>query len=374
MAFQSPNLIMTGRGIPDTPDQTLLNSPLTIPRGGIHLRWFFDKSRGFAKHGYYIYRRAHAKAKAIELYNDPLESRTSTSTHQNKRLVVDDFGTFKSDGVISHLPDVTDSAAYNIVSVKRWQSLRFDISQNLESMQMSLSLKFDRRVNNLPLKVYQWDRLIEQQNLQTDSESKISLNIAHDTISSIVIGDESGDDNNRTLPLMKIIEHTYYPVKHSYSIPDPPGEWEFLQSDNNPVLLPLADDNYKARNSPASYDDAFTLADNRSSAELDDNFESLHDDLAKLFENDDSIAMDLVEYRDTAFESENNSGARFSLGPLKVIDVVLSQVFNPSYAQALGVYFIDESAQVGVAYDYLIIAAFGEDISITGPRPDSETD
>lgn len=133
--------------------------------------------------------------------------------------------------------------------------------------------------------------------------------------------------------------------------------WEKLPEFSYPLGLPVTHKDY-----PCSVDDPQSLVTERVRYPLPPGwdgttFTELHDQLVKLVEGG-SGGLPMVD-RIFSASPEGSDASDINVPKLSkfyILDMVLLGALNPALAQLLGLYWVDQTADLNVAYDYLIVA------------------
>lgn len=138
--------------------------------------------------------------------------------------------------------------------------------------------------------------------------------------------------------------------------------WSEVPGFTYPLCLPVAQKDYPCPGSPADFEVARILARSRilygDPGAWDDAFPDLHAQLALLVEK--GPAGGPMAGRVTHLVGDPISPAPgvqpLELKQQNVQDLILLASLHPAFAQMLGLYFVDASAQPGTPYDYLLLA------------------
>ncbi len=153
-----------------------------------------------------------------------------------------------------------------------------------------------------------------------------------------------------------LVDICYVPSKQSDTF-----GWQEVPKFQYPLCLPVADAGYPCPGKPTTSADAQTLAFSRVTYRAptgwDQGFSDLHAELVVLVHGGPAgVAMADVVHPDLAGQPLSPVTEDLPTLPgLKPLDVVFLASLHPAFAQMLGLYFADDSAQPDVAYDYLLL-------------------
>ncbi|HEX7185097.1 MAG TPA: hypothetical protein VF756_24930 [Thermoanaerobaculia bacterium] len=139
--------------------------------------------------------------------------------------------------------------------------------------------------------------------------------------------------------------------------------WEEVPGFTYPLCLPVDHADYLCPGSPVSFDDAKALALSRVTYPgppgWEDGFADLHGQLAVLVDKGPAGGP-MADRKNPDLPGEPESPATQPELPkmpgLRPLDLILLASLHPTIAQMVGLYFVDRSAELGVGYDYLLLA------------------
>ncbi len=140
--------------------------------------------------------------------------------------------------------------------------------------------------------------------------------------------------------------------------------WEIVPEFPAPLCLPVAHPDYPCVNRPGTEAAAEDMAVNRVRYGDPDDwrgdpFNEMHDQLELLVDGGPPPTGEPMAQRKVAITGvpDNPSGSQDPVMPEQYpLDLVLMASLNPAIAQMLGLYWVDQTADPGQAYDYLILA------------------
>jgi hypothetical protein len=136
--------------------------------------------------------------------------------------------------------------------------------------------------------------------------------------------------------------------------------WEPVPDAPAPFCLPVDANGYPCRSRPGSFNEALDMAHARLRHSSPDDwpssrFEELHDRLSALV-IDGPQGGPMEERTVNVTADVQNGPAPLGIANLNLLQMLLLTSIDPSVAQMLGLYWIDQSADPEVLYDYAIIA------------------
>ena len=404
MSFQSPNLILRGKGIPKRDPEaadTGQASGLPQPIGGLHLRWFFAREIGFPRYGYHIFRRPHTAPKWKRLSeNMGIELIPGVN---DKKLSRTKFGTFRSNAEINEL---NPTGNISQIEVDPWQWISFDIenayleeSDNEElaepvvvsdsGFELNLRLRFlnSRIRQKLAIYVFQWDNLLERRKVISNMDGTINARFSYDTITRIEIKHRHVLAGRRQRSFGKVIieELSYLSVMDSYlELGVESRGWEVLQPGSaskhehisqNPICLPVAEPTYPCGNTIGSAADAYKQAARRISYGQEKFNEEIfingYHPVLQLLVKKEPQHLSMAE---RLLPEDDRVDGSATLESRYAIDLIMAPSIQPAIGQVLGLYLVESTAVINTPYDYLIIASHvaGQIPPVIFPAPDNQ--
>jgi hypothetical protein len=356
VSLQSQYLIMTGLGIKgDVPPHALQSSLVD----GVHLRWFFEKSRGFPWHGYYLFRRPHQDDRPpypheapcdpqfSELNEIPLGKLGTNLLRTKNGLLISD-----QELVLTSLPSLP-----NGLDLSRRKYLQFRLDDDEIACKANITVG-SLGAKEIKVRVISFGKTVIEQSFDIDPQQPAT--VMYDSITAIEF---SGCD-------AVISDICTTPVRWALK----GGGWEALRDLSYPLCLPVSHEDYPCAGKPSSIGDAFDIARSRlrncdvARSPTDKQFSEFHKNLESLVDggpNDTPMAQrHKTDIRDLA-GSDARMRKQFPL------DLVLLACLDPSFAQIAGLQWVDKSTIDGDCYDYMIVADHVNTFGVNdGDKPD----
>lgn len=345
LALQGNNLAMVGLGsVGDMPPNDLQ------PRlpDGIHLRWASARELGFPWFGYFLFRRRHRSGKPV-CVREAL-ARMPSGSWSSSHLATP-YGVFTSDVDLVFTDDFPAEGVAEIDLGQR-ELLRFTMAPDVRP-----SHRVDIRVGiregaggvdgQILIRALQDDVLVAEANVAAEPGEVVTESLSADAISVIEL---TGSD-------AALLDVCCYPVSQNAR-----QGWERVPEFRYPLALPVRHPQYPCAALPTSLLASQALGMSRVKYGPDDvwagtRFAQLHEQLVKLVQEGPS---------GTPMVDQSTSVPGTSTPPDSVgeptmleqypLELVLFGSLNPAIAQMVGLYWVDEHAEPGQSYDYMIVA------------------
>jgi hypothetical protein len=331
MALQSRELAMAGLSVlKDVPPHALQPK---LP-DGIHLRWAFERSRGFPWHGYYLFRRRNlgGDRKITDVELDKLGQPGAAGT-----AIVLAGGELSADATIM----VTDDFAPPGVG-------EADLSGQSE-------LRF------VPDEIA--CELVVEIGFRQDAEVELTALLQQVPVASVRVRGQAGSVERAVVKADAISElriagapAALVALGFIASSADATAGWQPVPKVTYPLELPVAHPDYPLRQ--ATVADARSLATGRvrygsASFWTASRFGAVHGELEKLVDGGLSGAPMASK---TNVVSPSPAVANLTMPAQSPLDMVLLGALNPAVAQIVGLFWVDDSVKQGERWDYLIVA------------------
>lgn len=362
MALQSSNLVMSAIGIQNFVQPNPNALPLT---NGIHLRWQFSMERGFPWYGYYLFRRnhiPHANTGDIRILTSGWlgingvqqpYGNVNPMTHTDNTLPTS-MGTWISDAPIVLTDDFAPMGAGGLVEIDLENRLftRF-VFPLIPSRRVALDLGFKAPGATVDVKFMFNNQVVYQVTLDDSSDNTFfpfaGYEYMDDAINSIEFSGANVVVRNLSLtPVATLADHQ---------------GWHLLPNFGAPHPLPSNAAAYPCPTKPGSFALASTMAEGRihygnAADRISDSFQDIHEQLDLLLQGGEA-GPSMYEVSGEHFEeSEGSSPGEKALrmSNQRPLELLALGGIEPSIAQLLGIYHVDQGAIAGTNYDYFLIA------------------
>ncbi len=346
MSLQTDNLAMIGLGVLANQPVSSYQPPLA---DGIHLCWRLLDGLGFPWHGFYLFRRSARFGSPLCLSSiiGGLQKGNWPSTKHYTAI-----GLLSSNTNLVLTEDFTPDNQVEFALDGR-DRLRFDLPTGEPARRIELHIGFRPSVEGTtaPIKVtaYAGTTPVRSIDIEGQGGQIVSRTIEADVIEAVEIGPG----------LASLVDLCYVPVAQ-----DATQGWQPLYGLPYPIGLPVSQAAY-----PCSVAEPQSLLTQRVHYPLPpewnpSSFTQLHEQLVTLVEggpNGPPMADRLFIAAPLGLDPSDSNPPQF--GKFYVLDLMLLSALHPALAQLLGLYWIDQTAALNVAYDYLIVAdhtGFGE--------------
>lgn len=376
MAVQGDELVMIGRGVSNGDVVNPVGRPALA--NGIHLRYAFKRDKGFPWYGYYLFRRAHVVSKPICVYPPLRGGGVGLSTQWSGP-----HGTFSASGAGLVLGEAFAPSAQPEFDLRNSPSLRFTPPAGTVVREFRVTLgiygtkgnpvdpsttepagclvapfvAISRLIRNIfrpsvkkvgPIRVtaYHEGVAMAQHDIYGVAGEVVTATLTGDALDAVEVSTGGA--------AVALIEVCYIPVSA-----DMRQGWTPLTDFTYPMCLPSAQSGYPCANRPASPSQAFALAQGRVR-------------YGPVSDWDAARFADLTVYLDAMLNNGPAGGAMAGrngtvaatggtaddpqMPSLYPLDMLLFGSLEPSVAQVLGLYWVDQTAQPGTAYDYIVLA------------------
>ncbi len=420
MAFQArEHLAMVGLGIEGDRPPNQLQPTL---KNGIHLRWAFGSGRGFPWYGYYLLRRPHREGRIICLSNflknpkyehlQPGSLDTNSLDFEGRQLISDQNLVLTDDFpphfgfMLEGLPEFDlQNRQYLRFYLKPGKlAKRFIVTIGLREVQnpgrpagisggspdslrtpgtttrQSLgSVSFDsvlaRRRQDIRVTAFWGNTVVAEASTEGATSWRVQLNLESDGMSAIEISSGSG-------ALIDICWETIV-LRDG----DDAGGWQAIPGFPYPLCLPVTHPDYPCGGRRSARPGSFEsrLLGKATSGDLQtalnrilygppenwggSAFQDLRDQLLQLVvggPGSEPMAERLANQGEEVIGEPDppDSDAEPPRMPnQRPLDLVLLASLHPAVAQMLGLYWVDQTAEPGVCYDYLLLADHSGDLS-----------
>lgn len=342
MPLQTENLVMVGLGSSGNEPPSLLQPRLA---DGIHLRWAFKQELGFPWHGFYLYRRLHRQVSpsvGTDTRDLSLGLRSSNTLNLS-------FGQITSDENI-RLTDDFPAPGFAEFDLANRRFLRFTWPSAQPARFATVAIGF-RQNTSVNVTALWGETPVVQTRLSGQAGSSAGVILEFDRITAVEIG--PGAAALLSVFLVPALQDVF-------------TGWELVPAFPYPLCLPVAHPDYPCINAPATIESAEALALSRVLYGAAENwagqaFENLHDQLLRIVEGGPSSTpmVDRLNESVLGIPLPPDPGVEPpQLSPPSPLNTVLLGSLHPAIAQMLGLYWVDRSAEPGVAYDYLVVADY----------------
>ncbi|MGZ3626553.1 MAG: hypothetical protein ACXVDN_02650, partial [Ktedonobacteraceae bacterium] len=221
MALQTRNLVMVGLGIAtDTPVQSI-QPPLV---DGIHLRWAFQRQRGFPWYGFYLFRRKHQPGDSLCLGGAPSSLKPG---RQSGTTITTPDGQFSSDAP-QILTDLFAPAGVLEFDLAKRRFLRFQLAPEIVArrIEVRIGLREDARIT---VKALLWGTRVVERVAAGKANEIVTLALEFDAITEVEI--EAGPAS--------LLDICLVPVAQNATL-----GWEPIPGFVYPLALPLTHPDY----------------------------------------------------------------------------------------------------------------------------------
>lgn len=396
MPSQSTDLVMIARGVSNGTSVNPTNQPRLAD--GVHLRFGFDRDRGFPWHGYYVFRRRHNSGKPLCSYPPSRKQLKSGSMVWQTAQ-----GEFSATGAGLVLDEVFAPANQTEFDLRNSPHLLFRLGPGLGAREFRVTLGFypdprassaggtdeiksapgDRNgflssIRNLlarlvsllqrwwgirprtigPFQVTGWSggAQVAYAEVSGPPGATATATLTGDHLDRVEVTGAGGAYGGCAL-----IEVCHVPVEADIG-----SGWEPLRNFTYPLCLPNAQPAYPCSGRPANAAQALALAQSRVRyGPVSDWDASRFGDMTFFLDGllTGGPAGGAMASRSTTMVQQNAGPDDPSLPSVYPLDMLLFGSLHPAVAQVLGLYWVDESAVLGVAYDYIVLADHDDSFS-----------
>lgn len=382
MAIQGADLVLVARGVSNGSSVNPADQPALAD--GIHLRFGFDRDRGFPWYGYYIFRRLSAASKPI-CSHPPMRAQFKTGSS----AWLAPHGEFSATGAGLVLDEAFEPSNRTEFDLRNSPRLDFKLGVGRAAREFRVTLGFyggsrenstttsdkietpleDRSgclsiLTNLlkrwlgnkakaagPFLVTAWSRGVQVASAEVSglpgTSATVTLN--GDCLDQVAVAPKTGAHGGCAL-----IEVCHVPVDAELG-----SGWEPLRDFTYPLCLPNAQPSYPCAGRPADAVEALALARSRVRYGLVSDWDAGRFDDMTVFL--DSLLTGgpvggPMATRCSTMAAQGAAPDDPSMPSVYPLDMLLFGSLHPAVAQVLGLYWIDESAAHGIAYDYIVLA------------------
>lgn len=316
---------------------------------GIHLRWVFEKSRGFPWFGYYLYRRA-LNPKDRTLRRADFNSLTMGSLSVAAMRLTN--GQVSSDNVLVATDDFAPSGSVELDLAGR-RYLRYIPSDLASTVQVEIGFRQDSEVT---LTAFLEQIPVTSKKVKGQRGQVVSEEINFDAISAIEMSPAPA-----AVVSLGFYAVTDAPLAGWQPVPDFPAPG-LPATAPYPLCLPVAHADYTCPGAPGTAVDAENMALSRVRYALPPNwtsarFADLHASLQALVVGGHS-GSSMASKQSTVLPLPVTPG--LTMRQQSPLDLMLIGALHPGIAQMLGLAWVDKSVTASplTYYDYLIVADY----------------
>ena len=331
MSMQSDDLAMAGLGMIDDQPQT----PLAAKLGdGVHLRWAFRFQRGFPWFGYYLFRREHRRGEPVCLFERDFEDLLKVPA----KAVATPLGALRSDTELR----VESAAGHAGADLSQGSYVRLRLAPAARAYAVEVSVAFRNGAKVRCRALAPEGVVVAEAELEGAQGDTGTVELRADRVAVVEIG---------PAPAV-LFQLCVYPVGGAVQ-----GGWKDLPKFSYPMCLPVAHPDYPCPSKPADPNAAEALGLGRISygdpEVWKDEFPSVHRTLEALVAGGPSQPMYLRQEQVPVVDPPDGAPEHQVQQPLAM---ALLPTVHPAFAQLIGLYFLDTTAEDLVSYDYLILA------------------
>lgn len=344
-------------------------NPSAIPlTDGIHLRWQFAMERGFPWHGYYLFRRQSPVSTntaslrimtagwlGIGGVQEPYH--TVAPLVHNDNIMLSEIGNWISDQAIVLIdqfsppnnPGGNGMVEFDLEN-RLFQRIIFN---GLPAKRVVVNLAFKAPGASIDVHFLYNNQTVHQVTLDAASNNATFPFQGYEFEADAITGVEFSGGQAAVLNI------SYEPSIHDL---DHTG-WSILPGVQFPLSLPADSPTYPSPTKPGSFALAEAMAQSRiaygnAQDRIDDSFEDIHDQLLLLLAGGPG-----------GTSQHEVSGEHFEEGELptpgdkalrmsnqRPLDLLVLGAIEPSIAQLIGMYHVDQTAVPGQLYDYFLVA------------------
>ena len=313
---------------------------------GIHLRWAFERARGFPWFGYYLYRRASNSAdrslRRADLAALPIGAGASTS-------VSGPNGTLSSDRPLAGTDDFAPAGTAEADLAGR-AYLRFTPVDLASEVRLSIGFRQDAEVE---VTAFLQQVPVATVRVKGTAGSVVPAVLAFDAITSLEVTPAAA-----ALVDIGFLGATDHPLAGWQPVPGFPGKGSATPY---PLCLPVAHVDYTCPGAPVASADADAMATARVRYALPPawsttTFTDLHAVLAALVDGGPAGPLTMAEKEQSVAPVPPDP--RLTMPRQSPLDLLLLGALHPGIAQMIGLAWVDADAAKtpDTAFDYLLVA------------------
>lgn len=355
MALQTDNLVMVGLGMKNDQPANSIQPPLA---DGIHLRWAFKRELGFPWYGYSLFRRNHSSGDYRFLSTPlaslpipfqlglslliPFGSSFNAEVSSDSSLALEEDFPFQQSSsvpVVQHPEFGLNNRGY----------IRITFPNDEPARKVKVYVGFTGASAEIHVKALYKGKLVGKEIVGGQAGDIRIIEIEYEMISAVELS--SGPAS--------LVDLGFVPVSDDATSP----HWVPLFS--SPLCLTVAHPNYPCPGAPSTKTDAETMALKRirygsQNVWHGDNFSALFDQLSEMVKDGPLGATTMAQQQSAPVQGTptlpGSGGTPPKLTGQYHLNLVLLGALHPAVAQMVGLYWVDETAQEGFFYDYLLVA------------------
>ena len=349
---------MIGLGIKnDQPPNTL--QPKLVD--GVHLRWAFKRELGFPWYGYSLFRRNHGQGDPVylstPLINLPIIQPIGTVLTVPIGPSFDALISSDSDILLDERFPYQHTSSVPVLrhpefSLRPGSYLRFTFPAEEPARWVRVYIGFTGPQAEIQVTGLYKGRRVAIETIAGKQGDIKTIELEYNAISAIELSPGPAS----------LIDLGFVPVSQDAS-----AHWVPLFT---PALcLPVAHLNYPCSGAPVSKANAETMALSRIHYGLPEdwrgqNFTSLFDQLVEMVKGGPLSTTTMAQQKGLSIQGTPTSPSSGATPPTLTgqypLNLILLGALHPAIAQMVGLYWVDETAQDDVLYDYLLVANYSQ--------------